>query len=239
MRKSLEPSGGFQLSESLVHRLNLYALGATAAGVGMLACAQPAEARIIYTPAHVSIGGFQPLDLNNDGKADFYFRIRAGGTSSNGYASLAISRVSSGSGVSNKVVAPGFKAIAFKAGEQIGPRRRFESSGRLAGVDRHKHSGQSTFKWYGQWGNNGTGLKNRYLGLRFFIHGKLHYGWARVSVFVDGSRFSPPPLLTGYAYETTANKPIVAGAKKSQNALTGHATLGHLAAGALAISSWR
>ena len=107
-------------------------------------------------------------------------------------------------------------------------------------MDRHKHSGQSTFKWYGQWGNNGTGLKNRYLGLRFFIHGKLHYGWARVSVFVDGDQFSPPPLLTGYAYETIANKPIVAGAKKSQEAVTVQpATLGHLAAGASAIPSWR
>jgi hypothetical protein len=41
-----------QLSKSLHHRLNAYALASGAAGVGMLAMAQPAEAKIIYTAAH-------------------------------------------------------------------------------------------------------------------------------------------------------------------------------------------
>jgi hypothetical protein len=41
-----------QLSESLHHRLNAYALVASAAGVGLLALANHAEAKIVYTPAH-------------------------------------------------------------------------------------------------------------------------------------------------------------------------------------------
>jgi len=41
-----------QLSESLHHRLNMYAIAAGAAGVGALALAQPAEAKIVYTPSH-------------------------------------------------------------------------------------------------------------------------------------------------------------------------------------------
>jgi len=40
------------LSSSLEHRLNSYALAASAAGVSFLALAQPAEAKIVYTPEH-------------------------------------------------------------------------------------------------------------------------------------------------------------------------------------------
>ena len=41
-----------QLSQSLNQRVHAYALAASAAGVGVLALAQPAEAKIVYTPAH-------------------------------------------------------------------------------------------------------------------------------------------------------------------------------------------
>src|ERR1700688_137196 len=62
-----------QLSESLHHRLNMYAIAASAAGVGALALAVPADAKIIYTPAHVVIAKGQKfqLDINHDGIADF------------------------------------------------------------------------------------------------------------------------------------------------------------------------
>jgi hypothetical protein len=40
------------LSESTQRCLNSYALAATAAGVGVLALALPAEAKIVYTAAH-------------------------------------------------------------------------------------------------------------------------------------------------------------------------------------------
>lgn len=54
------------LSESLHQRLNSYALAASAAGVGVLALAQPAEARIIYTPKHVVLekGSHCRIDLD-------------------------------------------------------------------------------------------------------------------------------------------------------------------------------
>jgi len=41
-----------ELPESLHRRLNGYALAAGAAGMGVLALAKPAEARIIHTPAN-------------------------------------------------------------------------------------------------------------------------------------------------------------------------------------------
>ena len=65
-----------KLSEAAVRRLNSYALVAGAAGVGMLA--QPAEAKIVYTPAHLKIvsnpTGIYNLDLNHDGVNDFAIR---------------------------------------------------------------------------------------------------------------------------------------------------------------------
>ena len=63
------------LSDSIHQQRNMYAVMASAAGVGMLALSHPAEAKIVYTPAHTLIDSGQtvPLDLNHDGKADFSF----------------------------------------------------------------------------------------------------------------------------------------------------------------------
>jgi hypothetical protein len=72
------------ISGSLNHRLSEYTLVATAAGVGALALAPPAEAKIVYTPAHVVIGKKGErftLDLNHDGIGDFalfYFHAHKG-----------------------------------------------------------------------------------------------------------------------------------------------------------------
>jgi hypothetical protein len=60
----------------------------------------------------------------------------------------------------------------------------------------------------GRWAN----VRGRYLGLKFRIKGKIHYGWARLNVTVGNSRISA--TLTGYAYETIPNKPITAGSTK-------------------------
>jgi hypothetical protein len=53
--------------ELLHRRLDMYALAASAAGVGLVALAQPAEAKIVYTPSNIPInvnGGVVDLDLN-------------------------------------------------------------------------------------------------------------------------------------------------------------------------------
>ena len=93
-----------------------------------------------------------------------------------------------------------------------------------------------TFKspWFcgGPWNN----ARRRYLGLRFKIKGKTHYGWARLneSCIQDGKRgAAAKALLTGYAYETIPNKPIVAGKTKGPDVITVKpGSLGALAAGA-------
>src|ERR1700732_1232905 len=70
-----------KLSHSINQRLSVYTLTATAAGVGLMALAQPAQAKIVYTPAHVKFTEFPPvtLDLNNDGTADFMLALGGGG----------------------------------------------------------------------------------------------------------------------------------------------------------------
>jgi len=74
VKRSTKRCNSVRLSEPLNHRLSQYALAASAAGVGVLALAQPAEARIVYTPAHRYIRLNHPLgiDLNRDGIVDFY-----------------------------------------------------------------------------------------------------------------------------------------------------------------------
>ncbi len=77
-------------------------------------------------------------------------------------------------------------------------------------------------------------VSHRYLGLKFIIKGKVHYGWARLNVQ------SGVATLTGYSYETIPNKPIIAGKPKGPDVITLEpASLGHLARGASGLSAWR
>ena len=84
----------------------------------------------------------------------------------------------------------------------------------------------------GPWCN----VTNRYLGLKFVIKGETHFGWARLNVTCSGLAVNA--TLTGYAYETIADKGIFTG-KEHGNAegaaltlSSSHsATLGQLARG--------
>jgi hypothetical protein len=79
----------------------------------------------------------------------------------------------------------------------------------------------------GSWVN----VKNRCLGVKFKIKGKIHYGWARLSVQVQFP-LTITATLTGYAYETIPNKAIIAGKTKGpEDSAEQPATLGRLALG--------
>jgi hypothetical protein len=67
--------------------------------------------------------------------------------------------------------------------------------------------------------------------LKFTIHGKTHYGWARLNVAVSAGAHVDA-TLTGYAYETIANEAIVTGKKHGPDNASQPATLGQLARGA-------
>jgi hypothetical protein len=79
--------------------------------------------------------------------------------------------------------------------------------------------------------------QNRYLGMKFMINGEAHYGWARFSVTVN---VFLEATLTGYAYETIPNKPIITGKTNGPDVVAAEpASLGRLAQGASGISAWR
>src|SRR5262245_26021699 len=62
------------LNSLLDKKLLAYASAAGAAGVGLLALAQPAEATVVFKSAHLKIGPQSFLDLDGDGVKDFEFQ---------------------------------------------------------------------------------------------------------------------------------------------------------------------
>src|ERR1700683_4495618 len=112
-------------------------------------------------------------------------------------------------------------ASALRLGAGIGPLRYFPGK-QMASVN----VGPAAIYYVGSWVN----VKNRYLGLRFKIKGKTHFGWARLSVQVQNH--TVVGTLTGYAYETIPGKAIKAGQTKDDDAAIHPASLGHLARGA-------
>ena len=246
MKTFASPSQPLKVRDSLQQHLHMYALAASAAGVSVLALAQPADAEIVYTPAQVTIGPGQTyaLDLNQDGTVDFTIYNRTHGTTSGFDASIFL-RPAPGNAVAGHIVNYGFPwAYALRSGMRIDK------------ADRHFSPGRATMAFsdtfVGSYYRGGSWLvvSNRFLGVRFKIDGKVHYGWAQLSVQ------NYPVLkatLTGYAYETIPDKPIKAGAEQGKddqsaeqpdpaalaNPAQPPATLGMLALGAPALSIWR
>jgi hypothetical protein len=223
-----------RLSAPLQHRLNTYALVASAAGVSVLALAQPSEARIVYTKTHKVIGtnGLYPLDLNHDGTIDFLIQQQGYPFGSSGNNGLGAKEAFGNAvGGSNRL------ASALKKGAPVGPRQLFISSTASFGAVLFNAacSADSGCSTIGKWGN----VHNRYLGLKFKIHGKIHYGWARLSVEVQ-SEHKITATLTGYAYETIAKKEIHAGQTQSaDDALTNPDTKTSESAGPIAAPASR
>jgi hypothetical protein len=191
------------LSSSSQQQLNSYALAAAAAGVSVLALANHCEAKIIYTPTHHVIGnsGSYGLDFDNEGTPDLTIQNKRTYTTSEGPPVQLLAAKMSGS---NQVVGNFFGAVAMKPGMWIGPKCTFGG-----GTEQMARVYTYISDASGSWVN----VKNRYLGVKFYITGKVHYGWARLNVHVQFPRIITA-TLTGYAYETVANKPIVAGQTK-------------------------
>jgi hypothetical protein len=224
-----------QVPAGLEKSLSAYAGAAVAAGVSLLALAPSAEAKIVYTPANITIpinGGPVFLNLNHDGIADFSFsqtlkstadsiRLRVGGKNPrNQVWGRGILGISNRFSVFASALRRGFKVQANKSYFQKAPGWVMFSAG-------YSFYGSGA---YGQWLNT----QHRFLGLKFTVGGQIHYGWARFTVAGQTS------TLTGYAYETVPNQPIIAGQTKGPDVVTLEpATLGRLSQGAYAIPTWR
>jgi hypothetical protein len=198
------------LSPFLNRQLNSYAIAAAASGVGLLALTQPSEAKIVYTKAYQKIGlnGIYGLDLNNDGTKDVIIQ-EIGDSTGSGSNFLAAAPA-----YGNAIEGSKSMAAAVMKGAVIGPGQKFISLGQSsfgANMARafERNPGRATGG--GSTGSSGQWLNvtNRFLGVKFKIDGKTHYGWARLSVQVKFLQITAE--LTGYAYETVAGESIRAG----------------------------
>jgi hypothetical protein len=259
MQRSPRPRRVSPLSGSAQKRLNAYAIAAGAAGVSFFALGQSSEAEIVYTPVNVTIrrGGVLDLDLNHDGIVDFVVSERPGGTGSRTSQYLSVigksgNRLNCQTSFCGSY--PG--AAALNSGSQIGPIGGRHGWIIAAGMAFEEVNKRGSLYYGDPWAD----VTDAYLGLRFLLNGETHYGWARFTVtFHPGipEHRTWIAQLTGFAYETVANKPIAAGQTKSNDGdakeeeesgsssqlkpvASGHsAMLGKLALGSDGIALWR
>jgi hypothetical protein len=225
MKRSRSARTATNLSVSVQRQVNMYALAASAAGVSLLALAEPAAARIVYTRTHHVIGKNRhyDIDFNHDGIPEVRIFNR---TSHRISASVNIVGALPNRGESGGVEGgvhetwPGsVLEAALKRGARIGFGPVFYQRGVMVGQCAHgTHSSAPPCSSHpvntlGTWAN----VKNRYIGVTFAVHGKTHYGWARLSVKLSRRPFKVTAILTGYAYETIPNKPIIAGKTKGRD----------------------
>lgn len=239
VKQSNQPRATARINPKLDKHLVAYMAAAGAAGVSMLATAQPAEARIVYTPTNKYVNGPTCIDLNHDGIADFCFNF---GHLEHFFFMYVPAQVPGNEvRIAGDGAAAGFFGMPVANGEKFGS-KTFDSYGVVGVLMAGGYAYGSFSSRFGAWINT----KDRYLGLKFVIQGKVHYGWARLSVTRDLAAY-----LTGYAYETTPDKPILEGHTSgpeeaddfAPDALPAPAprtvTLGVLAMGAPGIAVWR
>jgi len=203
----------------------------------MLALAGASEAEVVYTETYQVTHAGLYIDVNNDGINDFLLRP----TYYAGTAGLEVGL--DASGIADNLVAGrrlrtsgGYffsAASALHAGAEIGPKGNFSVRFPLMAVEDFGRVG-SQYSDLGPWAGKGNGVRNRYLGLKFLVDGEVHYGWARLSVTLGHHRQYDDVLgtLTGYAYETVPDKPIIAGRITGPDVITVQpGTLGGLAQG--------
>jgi hypothetical protein len=224
------------LPKSVLHQLSLYVTAASAAGVGLLASSQPVQAQVVFTPANQQIGPNQKLsiDFNHDGLTDLILREIPYQWNGPYHGNSVRALPHSGGGI-KQGYGQGF-AQAMSRGARIGPKEFFLEDWAIIA---------RTYSIYynGSW----TGVTDHYLGVRFLIDGKLHYGWARLNV----SNWGITVTLTGYAYQTQPGVSIAAGQTgledddEAANEIPAvhqsaeKATLGALALGADSLKIWR
>lgn len=190
------------------------------------------------------------LDLNHDGTNDFRLSVRYASTPSFSYQALGVFGMQSGNKVRGLHSRKSFYASRLPVGVRVGPKGEV-SNGNMAFMSVFTLStSKRSYRYRGPWAK-GQSTTAGYLGFRFVIKGKVHYGWARLRVKEQRGFPGTTARLTGYAYETVPNKTIITGKTKSPDdnnqpapaSLKTHtpepAMLGVLALGAPGLSIWK
>lgn len=248
------------LPKNFNRQVGQYAIAAAVAGVSVLALTEPAAAEVVVTKKTIQIpvstgttANPVTISLANNGVTDISLTLWAGALPGR---TLDFNSPNESNGALAAGSAP--YAVALTRGAKIGPvgsEARFFYFRGL--VELSASSGVNKY-CKGFWGSNpkyylGVGCgeeKNQYVGVRFLLNGQTHYGWIRLTVTTSPDPNGPAltAKITGYAYETVANKPILAGTAATSAAevqvpekAQHHAgpSLGMLAGGVQALPLWR
>jgi hypothetical protein len=193
------------------------------------------NAEVVYrgTPSILSQQTL-PLDINGDGITDFTIYDTLS-RSFEGFSSITLSRRVEIRGESGAgVVGRRRDASALVYGSVIGSSRSFQDvfakPVRMARNGRVACGSSCSFPFSsGAW----TNTQNAYLGLKFQINGETHYGWARLSTSSRRQSAVISVKVTGFAYQTVPNQPILAGEMGQSHSAPGPngGTLGELSRG--------
>lgn len=242
-RLSSPKRGAVALNSSVEKRLFNYAAVASAAGVAVLALANSSEAKVVYTPTHqkISPNTTLSLDLNGDGVNDFVFSNRFNGprglaaptSGSRTSAALSINPAAK----TNAVWGYSGFVSALPSKIKLGPAGKFLHSRYFMGGVSAIEANHPTYN--GPWAPADGDEINRYVGMKFVIDGQVHFGWARLNVKIRQTKNGGAVAeLTGYAYETVANKPILTGQMSgTDDSSTEPISLGHLALGSATLEA--
>jgi len=265
VRQKREPA---RLTGKLETNLFTYAIAASAAGVGLMALSQAAEAKVIATQANIVVpinGGLVQFDINGDGVPDFglsattFLNTFTGGVRHagkpllggvfGGHLRVVPAQAANEVGVHGSIGTTPC-AADLHAGVRIGPAFAFDQNTILmAGIIGTGCAGSS--QAYCNW--KGSHPPEPFLPVKFTdTSGLVHYAWVRISVQQsDTTHFNA--TITGYAYETTPNMHIFAGATGGADSDASFidpagvlapkapeaASLGMLALGAPGLAAWR
>jgi hypothetical protein len=235
-RNPNQPRAAAPINNTLEKHLATYMTVAVATGVGMLALAQPSEGEIVYTATNQNlfVRNGVTVDFNNDGVIDLTIVDQ-----SRGYGTILVAY-----GGQNHFMSASYpNNSVLPWGKRIGPQGSFNSRDVfLAGANHH-------FGFCVSYGGNWVNKRGYYLGVQFSIGSEIHYGWVRLTI--TGVCTTGKELMTGYAYETIPNKPIIAGKTSGFAASNAgdpdqvlapfhqRASLGALAFGASGLDIWR
>jgi hypothetical protein len=212
-----------------------YVAAAGAAGVALLAAAQPAQAKIVYTPMNnVPLTSLTSIDVNGDGVADINFLFFT-----SGYGAEQVVYAGAGGAIIVGTLNNSYGPAPLPWLTRIGFKNKFGVSNRylaITGVD----GCHSFCNKFGIWQHE----VDKYIGFKFMIAGQPHFGWMRL--VVQGALTG---YASGYAYEDVPGQPITAGKTSGPEVAEAFApdltpaepmqTLGMLARGNDGLALWR
>jgi hypothetical protein len=205
-------------------------------GLGTFALPQLGMAEVVFTPVNQSVQGPRgqlAFDLNNDGIPDASVSVYSTFILGSGGNFLRVNDLGAHGLQTGNAIAANKQRYAYagQGGQRLGSSAHFSNNAIMA--DHEADMNGSTNR--GLWQNI---TSRRFLGVKFLISGQTHFGWIRFSSANDAHA-----MVTGYAYETIPNKPIIAGlgndGQPAPESLSDvdPGSLGRLAAGAALSSS--